>query len=367
MKIELSRLTIAFSFLFACTSLGSADSLDVWQTSWTLGETVTNDTEYGYAELHYTGSSSLQFFNMVLNGEWVVRNEPIVSENGFGIAHDVFMPFNLGISRGTVISSANYGFDVTTSPIAAPAFGTSAGAVGAYFAEIGTGSVEESLSGAIPGLVGPALADGAATTVTYSHKDFPNQEQTKYGCAPAAISNSLKWLNNTYGMGMANANISIPAIETATHKTDKGVYINDGTDHKAFWKYKDDYIKGLGYNVTTTTTTSIVDIVKAMKDGKDVEIEMKGHTVAIVSISDLGGGKYKLQVAHDLKQGVAGGTVVEKIDYNSATGKFGGQTWAEGRGWNYAVIESVPEPTTIVALGLGALAVFRKRLQRKDR
>jgi hypothetical protein len=132
-----------------------------------------------------------------------------------------------------------------------------------------------------------------------------------------------------------------------------------GTSKNAFWEDKDAYMKANGYPVKTTTTVSFADILTAMKAMKDVELELKGHTVSLVGMTDLGGGKYSLDIAHDAKQGAGGGTKVETLTWDGT--KFTGAKWVKG--FNYAVIEMfmpIPEPGACVLM-ISAIACLAMR------
>lgn len=212
------------------------------------------------------------------------------------------------------------------------------------------------------GTAGPGTSGGAADAAkTASHKDFPNQQSKPRGCAPTGVSNSLKWLKAKQGLNLPDDKISPAALATALHQDvhTTGVKI---FGENGFVDLKQKYMTELKANVVTSTSTDWAAILKAVKDGKDVELECKGHTVAVTGVSDLGGGKYAVDIAHDTDQkDDAKGTIVERVTFDTATGKFKDGTWITGHGLNYAVIESVPEPSTVAVLGLGVLTALRRR------
>ena len=91
------------------------------------------------------------------------------------------------------------------------------------------------------------------------------------------------------------------------------------------------------HGVTTATTavpateagriTTLDDMLKALNDGKDVEVQ-NGHHIAMVTgvwkLTIGGRTSYFIDVAHDTKQGSAGGTVNEMLEYDPATNTFSG-------------------------------------------
>ena len=128
-----------------------------------------------------------------------------------------------------------------------------------------------------------------------------------------------------------------------------------GTSKNAFWEDKNAYMLANGYPVMTTTTTSFAAILQAVKDGKDVELELKGHTVSVVGMADLGGGKYSIDIAHDAKQAdKTGGLVTETIQWNGTT--WSGAKWLKG--FNYAVIEMFVPPAGIPLFPSWGLALL---------
>jgi hypothetical protein len=220
-------------------------------------------------------------------------------------------------------------------------------------------------SGGKPTAVGlnpaPAAQVGATAPVLMSakHTGFPNQDCGVNECAPTAISNSLMWLkDNNPNAQWGTKSLSIATMKSATKWATDGCYIfhddsRPAGQRNAFWEDKNAYMVANGYPVMTTSTTNFATILQAMKDGKDVEFECKGHTVAVVGMTDLGNGKYSIDIAHDTKQGVAGGTKVETITWDGM--KFTGSKFVSG--FNYAVIEmfmpqNVPEPTSLTLLAI---------------
>ncbi len=110
-------------------------------------------------------------------------------------------------------------------------------------------------------------------------------------------------------------------------------------------------------SAASISPTSSADVIKEVDAGEDVELQGDWHTAAVVGITDLGGGKYALDVAHDTMQGVAGGTQTDSIVYDPATGKFKGSPgFFDGSSFQFAVGESpVPEQSTAAGLGISLL------------
>ncbi|RYG25897.1 PEP-CTERM sorting domain-containing protein [bacterium] len=349
----------ALSLALGIVAAASSQSVNLFQASFDIDGVLTSNTEHGLAQLDYSGTSSIQYFNLTVGSDWVIKDMPILSQDGPAVSHRLYLPFDLGLTRGTAASPMNAGFSLTATPQFAGPGTTGLANIGAFLYSFDTGSKGFPI-GPIGAAAAAASGAAAAAAGTATHKDFPNQESSKNGCAPTAVSNSLKWLKAQNSLGIPDGQISLGALETALEKDDDGVFIFG--DH-GIVALKQKYMESIGSGITTTTSVDWPTILQAMKDGKDVELECQGHTVAVTGVTDLGGGKYGVDIAHDTKQGEAGGTIVERVTFDTGTGKFENGTWITGHGLNYAVIESVPEPTSMaaMALGLAALASRRRR------
>ena len=91
-------------------------------------------------------------------------------------------------------------------------------------------------------------------------------------------------------------------------------------------------------------------------------------------ITDLGGGKYKIAVAYDTKQGKNGGTKTESITYDPGTKKFAGSPgFFDRSSFRYAVVECpkkevIPEFTSIAipaATAIGLVFLFLRRRKKE--
>jgi hypothetical protein len=361
------RLLLALLATSLLAGAASAQTLsNLTQLSFDLDGVITPSTEWSTIDLSYSGSSSVQYFNLNYNGSWVIQNMPVLSREGLISQTQQFSFHNGVLGRGVDLTGLSPTFlNATLTPTlqGAPANIPTALTFAPDFEVFHTGGKPETTSL----LFAPLVAVGAAAPVTMSaaHKGFPNQEAGDFECAPAAISNSLMFLKdkNPDPQWTGKA-LDIGTMKTATKWEADGVWIfhddaRTGTSKNAFWEDKDAYMKANGYPVKTTTTTNFADILTAMKAMKDVELELKGHTVAVVGMTDLGGGKYSLDVAHDAKQGAAGGTKVETLTWDGTT--LSGAKWLKG--FNYAVIEMympIPEPGVGV-LTLTAIACLAMR------
>ncbi len=103
---------------------------------------------------------------------------------------------------------------------------------------------------------------------------FPNQKAGLNECVPAALSNSLKWLNKKHNLGMKDEDLSIASMKKAVKWQPTGAGEQWASLKK---KFRPDLI--------TTTTQQIEEVVKAFERKCDVELEAGDHVAALVGIT----------------------------------------------------------------------------------
>lgn len=319
-------------------------------------------TEWGNVAVTYTPTSVEQYFNLNVNGVWVVQNMPVVTREGIGSAQIDNFQFDLGAalgySRGTsrIGQSVGVGYTVTTVPTGVPALG------GLLNVTPGIAEFSSGIQGAAAmlGAGAGAAVGGAAGAAGKSHRNFPNQEVGNNECAPGAVSNSLRFLkDNNPGAAWGSLPLDIATMRTATGCGANGSPVNWST-------LKNTYMAQHGYPIMTMDTNSFADVAMAIMNGKDVELTGGWHCAAVVGITDLGDGKWSLQVAHDTNQGPlpahAGGTQVDTITWNPTTMKFSGSPgFFDGSQLRYFTVEMVPAPGAVGLLALAGLAAARRR------
>jgi len=293
----------------------------------------TPNSSWGACDLTYTGSEDMMYLNLDVNGNWRVQNVPVMSGDGVGKRQTVRFDFDLGVPSGTNVSNLQYRYSLTsgTLPGAPPGKPVWAG-VGDVIVKMNSG-----IKGATmpqPGMA-PLLIGTDSLWIAVARVLFPNQECPNVGeCVPTAVSNSLKYLNTAFGLGMTDAQMSIDTMKTATGydpSPPPGCYSN--------WPdTKNAYMGANGYPINTTTTNNWDDVVTAWEDGADVELRSPTHCAAVTAISKGADGKYTITVAHDTNPGNAGGTTTQTVVYDPATGTFTGGAGFDGQ---------TPRPTCI--------------------
>jgi hypothetical protein len=82
--------------------------------------------------------------------------------------------------------------------------------------------------------------------------------------------------------------------------------------------------------------TNAAVALEAVAGGHDVEIRMTGHVACVVGVTEPGGGRYTLTLAHDLRQSAGpvetdedeGGNELEVVTLDTNTGKLTGTGWS---------------------------------------
>jgi hypothetical protein len=318
--------------LGVCSSAVSNISFN--QMDFNFSGTAYNNTDWGSVDLTFIGQGPIMYFNLAINGSWQVQNIPVLSIEGVGVIQTISFTFGLGVPSGSDVTSVSYGYSFTSTT------------VGSMPVETATAPVFDQESVASSGIQGeaipplqpakPLVGGAAASPAKFSAAGFPNQDCEDGECAPAAVSNSLQYLNKKHNLNMKDSDISIAKMKSAT-----GWHAGPPPAAPKTWgALKAAYMIGNGYKISTRIVASMSELAGMDLDEQDVEICGYWHAAAVVGITDLGGGKYKIDVAHDTEQGVKGGTKTESITYDENDDEFSGSPgWFDGSGFLYAVVE----------------------------
>ena len=307
------------------------------QIDYNLDGTAVVDSSWATVGLTYRGSSSDIYFNLAVNGNWVIQNIALFSNEGVGISQTVTIAFDLGVSDGTEVAQLEYAFDITPDTLDSMPFqfDTAPVADGRFVMFSGDQGVALEAAPIVLPPRGAKIKGGARGV----HKgEFPNQEAGTAECVPVAVSNSLKFLKRRHNLDIDDQDISIGRMKSATGCTDRGT-------PNGWWNTKDEYMRSHGYPIRTETTTDLDEVIEAIKQGKDVELGVPGHRVAVVGVVKLLDGRYLLKIAHDTKQGEPGGTKTEIISYDPRNKKFRGGKWISGKSLKNFVIEYPTPPS----------------------
>ncbi len=345
-------------------------------------------SDWGSARLRYYAGPETAYFNLSVNGNWVVKNMPLGDYQGDGSVDSVMFEFGLGLLNGTPLSNTNYGFSISDGLMGAAPAETLAAAVSERKVVGGNGLGDP---GKKPRPIPQPdkVPEGDEVVEGGTIKKPVNQDCGKNQCVPAAASNSLQTLNERFKLGIDPKLITTEALAVPF-----GTTAAEGTKDNYPGK-KRLYIKNHKLPLDVKVVNGFDEVLNSVKRQWDVEINMGpqggdnlGHAAYVVGVWKLKSGNYIFDVVHDTEQGKQGGTERQQIFYNSKTRTLGGIAWAEGRKIKNFVIESpckvagnklesldeleicasaVPEPDSwivmIAGFGMVGWALRRRRLQ----
>jgi len=313
--------------------------LQFCQMDFNLDGTVYEDTDWGSVDLLYVGQEPIMYFNLAVNGEWQIQNIPVLSAQGVDVDQYMTYYFDLGNEVGEEVTGVTYGYEFTDDVIQSKPEEQFTAPVEDDYIKMSAGS-----EGEMPDLSGAKKLVGAKAddTKKQAHKNFPNQDCGEKECAPAAVSNSLKFLNQKHKLGLTDAQTSI-----ATMKNAVGFKTGKGSPLDTWWEKKKKYMEDNDYPITTRKITDVSKLGDEIAAGQDVEIQESwikngtrtGHTTALTGITKLKDGNYSMDIVDDRKQGEAGGTnKPHTYIYNPKTGKISEAGFADTK-FEYAVVE----------------------------
>ncbi|UCG56606.1 MAG: hypothetical protein JSU70_17295 [Phycisphaerales bacterium] len=341
-------------FTWDFTTASGDESLVFAQMDFDLDGMIYTDTEWGAVDFSFVGQEPIMYFNLAVNGTWQVQNIPVLSIEGVDVEQTMTYHFDLGTDRGINVDGLNYDYVFTPDIIDTMPARSIPATVVEREVVFSPGAIETEIVSMSLVSAKPLIGGAAKTPTKYAHKDFPNQECDANECSPTAVSNSLKFLNKKWSLGIKDDKLTIDEMKKATNWGEKkiggkvvgtGCWIDPDSgrpagERNAWWEDKKKYMKDNKYPITTRKITDLAKIVDEIKDGQDVELQGDWHTAAIVGITDLGGGKFSIDVAHDTEQGKAGGTKTETITYDPNTKEFSGSPgFFDGSSFRYAVVE----------------------------
>jgi len=290
--------------------------------------------------LTFFGDPRILYLNLSANGIWALQNVPVQSIFGDYNPQTMTYHFGAGLQPGQKLEMLGFGVSLTHNVLESPPPETTSTVVQHdeiifISGEIGS---EVSFARAQPLVGGPAapLPGENKPTKHVNDDGFPNQEADTNACAPVAFSNSLQWLNAKHNLGLKAGDIDIAAMKQAT-----GFQPGVGSPADSY-QGKAKATAGLG--IETTVSKNPDDAANALDKDCDVELDVNGHVAAVVGIMKLASGKYAIDVAHDTKQGVMGGTKTETTIFDPATNSLSGGTFLDGTKLDQFVIECPKKP-----------------------
>ncbi|MCX6251852.1 MAG: hypothetical protein NTX61_14010 [Bacteroidetes bacterium] len=340
-------------FLLLCMFMGAhrltAQSITLNQLNFNYDDSITTFSDWGAADLTFTGSSDLLYFNLSVDTGWVIENMPVLTLNGVGISQTQRFWFPIG-PDGVEVFSVHYGFTLTSFLAGRPSL-TGTASVSQDYVVIYMGSGSGSGGGGKKSDSAIKQVGGAPDEPTEINENFQNQEAGEGECVPTAISNSLQWLNTKYNLDMDPADMSISSLKAGT-----GWNPTTKRCPRPEWvKNKKDYInqnKNILNKVQTDYRANGSEYIKHVGEeihkGQDIEMDIlwndlkDAHVVCVVGWAHLKNGKYLLVISHDSDQKDPGaGCKTESGLYDPGNGKWTGAL-AKGSNSFSFVVECPP-------------------------
>lgn len=399
-----------FQLAFAALAMGPglfATSLTFNGSNFAVDQLYTNtgaaSTNGEFMVSNTVGSGYLNVLDS--SNSWLVQNVPVGLESSGTITNR----FQITASGGPV-TTENLKVDFSSVPLANtlaitadPVQTLSVAAMTLAIGGTGPGINEDGVSSAPPGTVNFAL--GGSTSIHYQ-PNHPNVEAAVNQCAPAAVANSLTYLgvakapNNPGSFGnpanslVAQLDTSMGRNPTACNGGPCGVWPLDGklrylgsTGQTGLSVNFQDAGNGAGDagnggtlgagNYTAGGVTamnqgapSFAFIQSEIERGEDVEMDIRypcatgtcRHYVEVTGAGTILGQPWITHVS-DQKQGQAGGTDTTQFDF--VMGNNGLPGWGAGAQIDQVISESVPEPVTLLLVGLGLMALVGTRRRKR--
>lgn len=335
---------------------------------------------------------------------WAIQNAPLFFvDNGNSGTRSEMIEVDLsvlGMPTGTDITSLFAGFDLSTAPIGSAPSLTGMGTLEDFDwkawdqpDELGPGT-----SFTDPGDAKGIKGGAAAAAKPKKRREMGEVQEADNHCFAGATARSIEWLDreHNFGIGKTAQQIYDDLVGLNVSKPN-----NDGSKARERWiKSKSDYAKDKSGNKIVTKswdsggwldpiegvaetdggTSDFIDWFMAeWEHGEDIELIYNfpdgGHIVTVVDFYKQDG-KWFVLYADDEEQGDnakgdgKGGDKFPKVKRREIYKKDG--KWRFGADKNeisWALSESkvnpVPEPGSVVALGLGALVLLRRKRQNR--
>jgi hypothetical protein len=271
-------------------------TVGVEQIDWVGPWAATPDSNWGRLTLHHRGVGGVMFINVRIGDDWVIRNMGVESPLGVGAPQTVSTFFPIAPEHGVAVEIVQMDLVATTVPIETfdPMFIPPTARIDSFFDVFFAVQSTQVALGAEHGAVGmpcpvlflppiwiPGMPLSGAQLPDQDKVD--NKPQGPNQCAPGAVSNSLRYLH-ARGLGnLGDAPISTEGLGEVLG-TDADGSPQDWPERKqSFFNANPQYrictkiLEGAGASV-------IDEVVQAIRDGKDVELDLAGHVVFVVGI-----------------------------------------------------------------------------------
>lgn len=251
------------------------------------------DSAWGEVQVSYLESAEITYLNLNVNGNWVVSNMPVTGFADPGTSQVFSTFFDLGIENGVDVTSLDYVSSITTAPLQSIPLGTpTTSPVATLRHQVGGSTPDEVPLTNKWEVAEPDKKEIEKKQRVRGYDKFPNQPIGWNECVPGSLSNSLTYLKNRKQIPKKKERIP------GTKATDIDTVIDEvgtttgGTPTKEWLKRKNKaygkWVKSTDVKVTTKRKPLrkelVDDLIKFLKQGRDIEIQLDGHLVNLVGV-----------------------------------------------------------------------------------
>jgi hypothetical protein len=313
----------------------TSPELTISQMDMILGNGLfLQDSERGQATLRYMGSVSIPYVTVWHDGVPVVTDAPVLSPNGAGTTHSMVFTFPLG-SSGSQITSGQFAFRIAEMPGDTTVPPMTTQPVGRSGINIRPGETAAGLPCWSP----LQLSGSAVQSWASNPSDFPLHEQGPGECIPAGLADGLEYLNARNQLGIDPIKINVDKLKQIFGWCPVGVSVGNDSENPQWAQELTDYLATIDSPISNTVSTDPTEAMKALTDAGAVSIRVAGHSANLRAMAKMDGARYALVLSHDLQQGEPGGTTLETVFYDSATGALTGGAWTQDRTLTAFVIQ----------------------------
>lgn len=265
------------------------------QIDWVGPFTPTTNSNWGRFTFDFAGREGLFYLNVMVGNQWVIRNMGVSSPMGPGAHHTISTFFPIAPFHGIPVEMVQLDLIATTAPIVSPnpQFIPPSMVIDSFFDVFYTVQSQDLMLGSewgwtnlpLPVLMAPPAAPAGPTdSAELPDQDkIDNKPQKPNECAPGAVSNSLRYLA-ARGIGnLGTAPISISGVGGILGTDENGTPQDWPTRKQAYFNAHPEYricteiVAGAG-------PAAIAKVVQAIRDGKDVELDLDGHVCFVAGI-----------------------------------------------------------------------------------
>ncbi|MCK4901938.1 MAG: hypothetical protein KAS76_01160 [Thermoplasmatales archaeon] len=319
------------------------------QVDFLQGDNSVLNSAWGHVDVTYIGSTEFQYYNLVVNGDWQIRNAPLWSFKGTGVEHHIGLIFDLKVQDGTDVTYLEYIDEISPFTLSSPPTGVPSSVIVSDKLVTVGGRGEDGVPGGgaveIDFDVGMVIIEGAFNLC------FNNQDCGVDECVPASFSNSLRYLDDFYDLDIPENLISIDGLKDPTNWASPDIDIHGdpipGTggcpDDNSDWQGKREALED--YVTTEKYTMDQIDLVMDQLNlYQDVELFGPHHAATvnvILKIQEEEDIYYLIGISHDTEQGRMGGTEYQAVKYDPDTEKVVSSVFgfAAGESLDWFVVE----------------------------